>query len=1098
MKKINYLHLSDLHIGNVFQRGQISQYKKILFEDIEFIINKMKSVDIVFFTGDLVQKGSSEEFGQLEEFLSDLWQLFQKLGHNPFLLCVPGNHDLERIQDLNNPIQKVLKDWINDDIKKDHFWNNNNEYHNFIVERFKNYSKWYNTTSINKPKEIYWGYLPGDFYCTFKLNGIDLGVVGLNSSFLHLHDDNIKQKIGIYNKQMYELFKDQYHEWLNKNDITLLLTHHSPDWYEPVSLMEFNQEIYSVDTFTEQLCGHMHEPLCTTTNVNGFPAKRLSISPSLFGLENYGNLTKEQRIHGYNGGCYKIDRNKITKTIWPRISIKTKTNIIKISQNEDFNLSKGSLSLTEVIKQTNNQKSLLKNGPKKTVELIEEKGDNLFSTKKIRDKDLIRTVYKEINSHKNIRHQERNSVINYLNKHKHFWIVTKFGLGENEFIGSLLSEASINPGNCFSVDCDENDSVDDVMESIKKTFSHDITKFVDVLNTLDRPLIVFHSVNQELTTNAGNLLELINIIYDFSPNVRILIVSEIIPDNRIFEYIELNPLDVPAVKQYIEFSQELNSAFTFLECEKIHRLSSGIPFYLDKVIEQLRFRSISDLGDTEFETSSNSGVKSIIPEPLKNEINKLLSENSKQSNRQFRLLSVISLLHNGETFKRIKRFDPTMPFYSEDISSLLKNKLIETVHINSIFEDNQQDSEIVKVIKVPRVIRDYISTLLSKEEKNDIYKQACDLYLGSKWRTSIKLIKTKDNELNVTIHQNLQIAIRFILSFNISVNNKVEIGRMTNVSLSLIEYFSNRGTYKDVVSLAEEILLIIKDIDFEGSKATKTFLMKKLGQSLRMSSIHERSIKLLKSICDDDENTLSKHDRNEIRLSIAYAYETLGKKEDAIKYANLIKKNEKNKNSELYLAADYVIAEFIDDKSEKLKKLKTLKNKVSRLGFSTLKANITLNICRISNDPDNLKQLDRIISESKDSTYNKVRALASKAEIILNRKEINEINYEELLGLNIAYSYSFYQRLHRLLNKCHALAWKYWSTQKKFAQLLHLFRYSSFVWRLCGENKQELIYIDELHSDSSFLEWFKLNNQNMDAKYYEQRIFTLYGRSNNE
>ena len=103
MANISYLHLSDLHIGDKYQKGLISQTKKILFEDIDFILTKIKTLDVVFFTGDLVQKGTEEEFTLLEDFLKELWELFKKCGQNPYLLCVPGNHDLERINDLNNP-----------------------------------------------------------------------------------------------------------------------------------------------------------------------------------------------------------------------------------------------------------------------------------------------------------------------------------------------------------------------------------------------------------------------------------------------------------------------------------------------------------------------------------------------------------------------------------------------------------------------------------------------------------------------------------------------------------------------------------------------------------------------------------------------------------------------------------------------------------------------------------------------------------------------------------------------------------------------------------------------------------------------------------
>lgn len=1096
MANIKFLHLSDLHIGDKYQKGLMSQTKKVVFEDIEYILGKLESVDIVFFTGDLVQKGTQEEFVLVEEFLIDLWKLFEKYGQNPYLFCVPGNHDLERISDLNNPIQKVLTNWTQENIKDDYFWNAPNDYHDFIKERFKNYTEWYKNTSIKKP-DIVEGYIPGDFYCSLNLNNINIGVVGLNSTFLQLHGGDVKKKLGVYVKQVNSLFGEKYFEWLSKQDVPILLTHQSPEWFEPKSFNEFNQEIYSLDSYVEHLCGHMHEPSYTSTSINGFPSKRIFISPSLFGLEYYEN-NSSSRIHGYTAGIYSIDSGTISKTIWPRISIQTSSGL-KISQNEEFNLEKGSSSFTNVLK--NSQRISVNNNLSTGIEKLDSinKGENLFAKDTILDKGLARTIYKEYYSHLSIRFQERNLAVKNLKEKNYCWIATTFGLGEDEFIGSILNESNINPENCFSINCDEVFTLEELIEVFKSTFSQNITQFFDIISSLNRPLIVFNHLNDDFIKETAILKEFIQTIFDFSPYLKIIFVTEASLESRFFDFIELTPLDIPAVKHYLEKSQELQSSFTFLEYEKIHRISSGIPLYIDKVIVQLKFRPLSDLGDMEFETSSNENTNNILPKTLINEINIIRTDESKQGCRRYKLLSTLSLLHSGETFERIRKYDSNLPFYADDISYLLNNKLIETVQVNSIFKEIIIDSELIKIIRVPRVIRDYISSLLSDDEKVDTYKKACNLYLGNNWRTSIKLVQPKGAELDLIVHQNLQIAIRFILLYGVEKENEVEANRMIRISMALITYFSERGAYKDAASLTEETLLLIKDVNFKNIETTRTYLMKKLGENLRMSSIHDRSVSILKSICDDESNSLSKKDRNDIRLSLAYAYENQDSKEEAVRYANLIKQNEGNKNSAVFLSAESIITNFIEDDSERLRKLKSIKNKAERLGFNTLKANIIFDICKNTKDESQLKLMDKIIVESKDDTYNKVRALVVKAEIILNIKSIDKITDEDLLGLNISYSYSFYQRLQALLNKCHNLAWKYWSKQNRFDQLLNLFRYSSFVWRLCGEISQEQKYIDKLHLNPEFIEWFKSNKNGISSAYYEQRIFALYsnGKSDN-
>lgn len=121
-----------------------------------------------------------------------------------------------------------------------------------------------------------------------------------------------------------------------------------------------------------------------------------------------------------------------------------------------------------------------------------------------------------------------------------------------------------------------------------------------------------------------------------------------------------------------------------------------------------------------------------------------------------------------------------------------------------------------------------------------------------------------------------------------------------------------------------------------------------------------------------------------------------------------------------------------------------------------------------------------------------MRALVLKSEIILKTKKIEEITESDLLSLNVAYSYTFYQRLKPLLNQCHKLVWQYWEQQNQFDQLLNLFRYSSFVWRLCNDVDEELKYVNILQSNSEFIGWYENNKNNINSTYYNQRIFALF------
>jgi hypothetical protein len=446
MGDIRFLHLTDLHLGDKYQKGLFSQSKKVIFEDIEYLVKKMGGIDVVFFSGDFVQKGSSEEFELFEAFLKDLWALFKKSDQEPILFHVPGNHDIERCVDSNNPVQKIMLNWIREDMKN-YFWSSvDNPYYTFVQQRFANYTQWAKATSI--PNVVGKnGYLAGDFYSSVFIRGVKLGVIGLNSTFLQLEGGDFKKKLGIYNQQITYLFGDRYFEWLQEQDIVIFMTHQAPDWYEDDAINGYLREIYAHGCFAEHLCGHMHEPSFESTAINGFPTRHVFLSPSLFGLEYFEDEAQIARIHGYTAGIYHVNDHSISKTIYPRISVLTKSGL-KIAQNEEFNLDKDSASLTVKLKDQNESVS---NVSPKLMDTFQSEGRDLFSPAANLDKGLNRTFYKDHPSHNSIRKIEQNVCSSSLIENKICWVTAGLALAYEEFIGSILKDAQINQTIAFQL-----------------------------------------------------------------------------------------------------------------------------------------------------------------------------------------------------------------------------------------------------------------------------------------------------------------------------------------------------------------------------------------------------------------------------------------------------------------------------------------------------------------------------------------------------------------------------------------------------------------------------------------------------------------------
>jgi 3',5'-cyclic AMP phosphodiesterase CpdA len=101
MPAITWLHLTDLHFNtnnNIQmsrQRWLWPNVRELFFQDLERLRRFTGDWDLVFFTGDLAQSGTVADYTALDrDVLARLWQEFRRLGSNPILLAVPGDHDL--------------------------------------------------------------------------------------------------------------------------------------------------------------------------------------------------------------------------------------------------------------------------------------------------------------------------------------------------------------------------------------------------------------------------------------------------------------------------------------------------------------------------------------------------------------------------------------------------------------------------------------------------------------------------------------------------------------------------------------------------------------------------------------------------------------------------------------------------------------------------------------------------------------------------------------------------------------------------------------------------------------------------------------------
>jgi hypothetical protein len=313
------------------------------YRDLASLHRRCGPWDLVLFTGDLTQHGSAEQFERLDKTLGDLRDKLAELGSYPVLLAVPGNHDLARPRDGDDPSIAPLLHWPAAPYIHDSFWSKPESAYRIAVRNaFAEYTDWWGRAShgFKRPEEMKHGMLPGDFSAVVEKEGHRLGVLGLNTAFLHLADVS-PGHLALHTRQFHAACDGDGIAWANRCDAALLLTHHPPDWLDPRSCDEhLFGNIAPPGRFAAHLFGHMHDGAIKTSGHGGAAPRRFWQGMSLFGLEMWGNVGNAElrRAHGYAAGQIELGRDTGALRLWPRKAVQTQGRAWRIDVDTSFDL----------------------------------------------------------------------------------------------------------------------------------------------------------------------------------------------------------------------------------------------------------------------------------------------------------------------------------------------------------------------------------------------------------------------------------------------------------------------------------------------------------------------------------------------------------------------------------------------------------------------------------------------------------------------------------------------------------------------------------------------------------------------------------------
>lgn len=455
--------------------------------------------------------------------------------------------------------------------------------------------------------------------------------------------------------------------------------------------------------------------------------------------------------------------------------------------------------------------------------------------------------------------------------------------------------------------------------------------------------------------------------------------------------------------------------------------------------------------------------------------------------RSFKLLKILTILANGETINNLIRFDSNEPIWIDNANELEQLSLLEVISSNKVVSQiSGSSTQQIKILRVPRQIRDYINTIITEGERDDIIKSACNLYFGNKWREgNIKNIQTSslyghNKFLNI---DNCHLILKNLLSNAFKLDSDFEIERASLISINFCDHVYNIGDYKNSISTSEEIYSLLKSTSLNHLKVAITKLY---GESLRMAGYKEKAIVYLKEALVIDGDFLSKVDKNEINVELGYTYIQQSKFDKAIECAKEIEKNSSPRSSQK-IQAKYILAQATLKGEDLIKKLRALETEAKKQDIQSLANTLSLRISRlIANKEEKTKRLTKILETPKDD-YNKIRAIVEKSLDTVNEGGL--VSDEDLYLLNLAYSYLYSQRLQVLFTNCHTALWLYCMNEGKYNDLLNLFRHSSLVWRISGEIELEREYFNKLEQIEGLKidEVTKPGSNSTNFEYYRRR-----------
>ncbi|MES2672005.1 MAG: hypothetical protein V4673_16530 [Pseudomonadota bacterium] len=802
-------------------------------------------------------------------------------------------------------------------------------------------------------------------------------------------------------------------------------------------------------------------------------------------------MDQYDRVHGYAATSIVLSSAGRTMTSWPRILVDTSSGAKKFApdNSQDIDESTSSFSINYSLAER-----------AELVKAYESDPLGKADTKELAPRssvDLVqfRLSIGEERAHSRVRRVEQERFNQSLQQERVAWLASDWGMGESGFLAAAIARLDVTADRLFRFDFSGYSSRDSFFAELQSKAGYTFQMVCDAIADVGNALIIFSGVQldsgKSCDARVKDIESMAKAVSDYASESFVVITCPRAPKSALFSIVELRPLDEADVATYVRDSEFGNERYGKPEAvSKILRHTDGVPGQIDNALRDLEFISIDDLTVSNTDLLPSGFGSTNMPPVLQSAINDLKESDDRAQRRSYELLLALSALPQGEQLNRIKRFLGAHPFGPVHARVLLERSLIETVALPAL--DSVTADSTNKNLVVPRYVREFIRESTDENVTRDIDRRAIELYFGDGW--AIGEIASSPTGRRVRealcdgyeIHNASTVLVRSIARL---LENDVqkELICIIRLGLAFIEILFQGSHYRSASLLCDDMLASLRNQDEFDRELS--LIRYHSGRCLRMSSRYQEGLAAFDKI---DSSFLTKDQQQRMEVCVSLTHQSLGDEATAVLHAN--KAMEVKKKGASSLQAEAVIASFIKDPKERAASLRKLLAEADRRKFSTIASNIRINLAKDARASGNSSEglLRAAIQGSRKGgdSYNGFRAIIDLARELNNGGSLSSSEKELLVD---AYHFLYSERMFDLFDKCHEELWKVFENEGDRGNLFRLFRHSSFIWRLRGEEKREKKYLKRVSRQMADILAIGVVRADRDTAYVVVRAAAILG-----